>query len=234
MGVCSVLYDGDVLALCPTRFLQENLICRDIAMNYFGSIDNIVILREVGLKDFGSFDYVMVKHRPMSTKIEDFVVLEVQGYQTTQTGKLVDALKDFTRDPATFKEFYNFNLNSYDIVKRTLIQMLHKGKVMESWKQKIYWVMQDRLYQEFISRYNLEPFKFSINHSTRFAIYDLISDHYEYKLELQSIVSTSIDTIFKAFRDEANVPDKEEFVKKLSLKIEQKLFSRLNQNERSI
>lgn len=234
MGVCSVLYDGDVLALCPKRFLQDNIICSDIALNYFGSIDNIVILREVGLTDFGSFDYVMVKHRPMSTKIEDFVVLEVQGYQTTQTGKLVNALKDFTRDPATFKEFYNFNLNSYDIVKRTLIQMLHKGKVMETWKQKIYWIMQDRLYQEFISRYGLEPFEFSTNHSTRFAIYDLISDHYEYKLKLQSIVSTSIDTIFEAFRDEANVPDKEEFVRKLSLKIEQKLFSRLNQSERTI
>lgn len=203
-------------------------------MSHFGSIDNIVILHEVGLKDFGSFDYVMVKHRPMSTKIEDFVVLEVQGYQTTQTGKLVDALKDFVSDPTTLKEFYSFNLNSYDIVKRTLIQMLHKGKVMETWRQKIYWIMQNKLYQEIISRYNLEPFGFSTNHSTRFAVYDLISDQGEYKLELQSITSTNLDTIFDAFRDDANVPDKDEFVRKLNLKIDQKMFSRLDKSESPI
>jgi len=52
---------------------------------------------EVGLRDFGSFDYVMIRHRPLSSEIKEFIAIEFQIGQTTGAGALVQAFKDFSR-----------------------------------------------------------------------------------------------------------------------------------------
>ena len=228
MGVCSINYQNEILALCPNRFLQDNIIFEDIANKYFGSTDNQVVLHEVRLEDFGSFDHVIVKHEPMSTKIIDFVIVEVQGYQTTGTGGLVSGLKDAMVTPPNVKNTYNFGLNEYDMVKRTLIQMLHKGKVIEAWNQKIFWVMQEPLYDEFVRRYNISSLDYSDDDSTKFAIYDLNPTDGTYELALKYYKSSTLDNLFNAFRHNFDVPDKEEFMIKLKEKLASNLQSRLD------
>jgi hypothetical protein len=227
-GVCSVEYDNDVLALCPNRFLHNNVVFRDIALNYFKSTDNLVVFHEVKLKNFGSFDYVMAKHEPMSCTIVDFVIIEVQGYQTTATGGLIEGLKDAMNGTIDAKKSYRFGLNHYDIVKRTLIQMLHKGKVMEVWKQKIFWVIQDSLFHEFTRRYNLGDLKYSLADYTNFVIYDLNPDQENYILQLKEFNSIGIDALFDAFRNNFDVPDKKAFIKKLHDKLELKMQIKMN------
>lgn len=228
MGVCSINYQNKILALCPNRFLQDNVIFKDIANEYFGSTDNQVVLHEVKLDDFGSFDHVIVKHEPMSAKIIDFVVVEVQGYQTTGTGGLVSGLEDAMVNPPNVKNTYKFGLNEYDIVKRTLIQMLHKGKVIEAWNQKIFWVMQEPLYDEFVRRYNINSLDYSGEDSTQFAVYDLIPTDSTYKLALKYYKSSTLDNLFDAFRYNFDVPDKEKFMDKLKEKLSSKLHSTLD------
>ena len=76
MGVCSVQYGDNLVALCPRRFLQDNTVFKDIADHYFQTRNDLVVFSEIGLAQTGTFDYVMVKHKPFSSEIEDFVVIE--------------------------------------------------------------------------------------------------------------------------------------------------------------
>ncbi len=229
MGVCSINYQNKILALCPNRFLQDNIIFEDIARKYFGSIDNQVVLHEVRLDGVGSFDHIIVKHEPVSARIIDFVIVEVQGYQTTGTGGLVNGLEDAMASPPNVKRLYKFGLNTYDIVKRMLIQMLHKGKVIEVWNQKAFWVMQEPLYDEFVQRYNIGSLDYSDGDSTNFAVYDLTPADNTYELTLKYYKSSTLDNLFDAFRYNFDVPDKRAFMDKLK----EKLSSNLQPNLRA-
>lgn len=119
MGVCSVRYGANIVALCPRRFLQKNIVFKDIADRYFKTRNDLVVFSEIGLPQTGTFDYVMVKHKPFSSEIEDFIVIEFQTGQTTGTGKLVQALKDCLKGKDVEGESYGFGLNLADIWKRS-------------------------------------------------------------------------------------------------------------------
>ena len=155
-GVCTAHTDGKEIALCPRRFLERGIIFRDIAKAHFGSIHNILVFSEVGLTGIGNFDFVMVKHKPLSTVVEDFAVIELQTGQTTSTGKLVQGFRDFM-ESGTFapKATYNFGINTYDIWKRTFTQILNKGIILEKWKRKIFWVVQEPIFEYFRVKYRL-------------------------------------------------------------------------------
>ncbi len=133
MGVCSVAYGEHVVALCPTRFLQDGMVFADIAQHHFGGTANLLVFAEVGLKGVGNFDFVLVQHKPFSSEIQDFVVIEFQTAQTTSTAQLVQALKDFLDGQDIRGRAYGFGLNLADIWKRTFTQILNKGIVMEHW-----------------------------------------------------------------------------------------------------
>ena len=111
-SVCTAHVDTDDIALCPRRFLEGGIVFRDIAEAHFGTIHNILVFSEIGLKGIGNFDFVMVKHAPMSTAIEDFAVVEFQTGQTTSTGKLVQGFSDYLTN-RTFDKgtSYNFGIN---------------------------------------------------------------------------------------------------------------------------
>ena len=111
MGVCSVKYGDQVIALCPRRFLQDEIVFEDIADHYFGTRHDLLVFSEVRLPDVGTFDYVMLKHKPLSYEIEDFVIIEFQTGQTTGTGNLVKAFKDLLDGEDVKEKTYNFGLN---------------------------------------------------------------------------------------------------------------------------
>ena len=149
MGVCSVQYGDEIIALSPRRFMQDNIVFYDIADRYFGTRNDLLIFPEVsipGARSLGVFDFVMVKHKPLSNEIEDFVTIELQTGQTTGTGSLVEALENFMAGREVAGESYRFGLNLADIWKRAFIQILTKGIVMERWGHKIYWVVQEPIY----------------------------------------------------------------------------------------
>ena len=157
-GVCTAHTDGKEIALCPRRFLERGLIFRDIAKAHFGSIHNILVFSEVGLPGIGNFDFVMVKHKPLSTVVEDFAVIELQTGQTTSTGKLVQGFKDLMETGTIApKATYNFGINTYDIWKRTFTQILNKGIILEKWKRKIFWVVQEPIFEYFRVKYRPSP-----------------------------------------------------------------------------
>ena len=162
MGVCSVRYGNSIVALCPRRFLQDNIVFKNIADHYFKTRNDLVVFSEIGLPHTGTFDYVMVKHKPFSSDIEDFIVIEFQTGQTTGTGQLVQGLKDCLKGENVEGKSYGFGLNLADIWKRSFTQILNKGIVMENWGHKIFWVIQEPVYQNFLNRYNLNGMAYHI------------------------------------------------------------------------
>jgi len=215
MGVCSVQYANHIIALSPRRFLQDRIVFREIAYHYFGSHSDLLLFGEVGVGNVGTFDYVMVKHKPLSSDIEDFVVIEFQTAQTTGTGSLVKAFQDFMQSKKFETSSYGFGLNLADIWKRSFTQILNKGIVLEQWDHKIYWVVQEPVYQDLLERYNLNGMGYDPEHKTVFTIYDLRRNHDKYELFRTRIESSSTDTLFAAFRKNPNIPPLDAFIDKL-------------------
>ena len=223
MGVCSVQYGDDVLALCPKRFLENDVVFKDVADHYFQSRDNLLVFPEVGLVGVGNFDFVMVKHKPFGSEIQDFVVIEVQTGQTTSTGRLVQALKDFMNGEDVRGRNYGFGLNLADIWKRSFTQILNKGMVMEEWGHKIYWVVQERVYQDFVNRYGLHSIQYNQNEKTVFWLYDLTCRDDHYAMVHTREESSTIDDLFKAYRENRVVPSKDKFLEGVKSKIERNM-----------
>lgn len=219
-GVCTAHVDGSELALCPRRFLEGYIVFKDIALHYFQNCDNILVFSEVGLKGIGSFDFVMIKHKPMSIEIEDFVVIEFQTGQTTSTGKLVEGFLDFQKHGKILPNTsYGFGINSYDIWKRTFTQVLNKGIIVEKWGKKIYWVIQEQIFNYFQNKYRLNELSYDSNHSTIFSLYDLNKNDEILNLKHVRLVSSTIDELFNAFRKNDEIPPVEVFINRLQEKV---------------
>ena len=219
-GVCTAHVDEEDIALCPRRFLENGIIFRDIANAHFGTIHNILVFNEVGLKGIGNFDFVMVKHKPLSTAIEDFAVIEFQTGQTTSTGKLVQGFSDFMKNGSLVPNVsYNFGINLYDIWKRTFTQILNKGIILEKWHKKIFWVIQKPIFDYFLRKYRLGSLSYSNLHSSVFSLYDLKPNAKNLDLKLNSMVSSTVDDLFNAFRKNDDIPPVEEFVERLQTKV---------------
>lgn len=219
MDVCSVYVNGCVMAVCPRRFLEGKTVFRDIALDYFGSTNNLLLFSEVKLRGIGSFDYVLIRHKPMSSEIEDFVIIEFQTDQTTGTGKLVQALEDFMQGKDVTAAHYSFGMNTYDTLKRSYTQMLNKGVAMEYWGQQIYWVLQRHVFDNLLERYQ-PAFTPGSSDKNVFAIYDLVRETEAYALVFQEFVSASVDALFAALRQNPNVPEKSDFVAALQARVE--------------
>jgi hypothetical protein len=232
MGVCSVQYGDQVMALSPRRFRQDDVVFKDIADHYFKSRNDILVFSEVGLEDIGNFDFVMVKHKPLSSNIEDFAVVEFQTAQTTGTGELVHALKEFMKGEDISGRTYGFGLNFADIWKRSFTQVLNKGIVLEKWGHKIYWVVQEPVYKDLLDRYNLHGMGYNPSDNTIFAIYDLRRAGQKYELYRTRIESSTTDALFSAFRNNPNIPPKDAFMNKLSEKLRAKMQLKLRLAER--
>lgn len=216
MGVCSVQYGDQIVALSPRRFLQDDTVFKDIADHYFNSRSDLLLFKEVGLSKVGTFDYVMVKHKPLSSDIEDFVVIEFQAAQTTGTGALVEAFKDSLKRGRDIEgKSYEFGLNLADIWKRSFTQILNKGIILEHWGHKIYWVVQEPVYRDFLDRYKLYGMAYNPSHKIVFAIYDLRRAGDKYELFQTRVESSTTDDLFRAFRNNADIPPKDAFVGKL-------------------
>ncbi len=231
MGVCSVQYGERVVAICPRRFLQEQTVFLEVADQHFGTRDNLLLFQEVRLPTVGSFDFVMVKHKPLSSQVEDFVIIEIQTDQTTGTGQLVQALEDFLRGEKVVDQTYGFGLNTYDTLKRSFTQILNKGVVLEQWGQKAYWVFQEPVYRNFVARYNLEGMTYDDGHATVFLVYDLTREGDLYRLTCTRKLSASTEELLRAFRNSPGVPSKDDFVAKLEEKIKAQLQLKVHLHE---
>ncbi len=224
-GVCSAEHNGEVHIVCPHRFDEQgsiqgiSTVLENIAKHYFGSFDNIIVFPEVRLPNVGNIDFVLAKHKRMKPEVEDFVLVEYQADSTTSTGGLVQGIQDFFDRDDWQDKSYTFGMNTYDSIKRAITQLINKGVVYESWDAKCYWVMQEYIYANLTSRYGLKLSGFSPSHASRFALYNIVQNNNVLSLRHSRYISTSIDEIYQAMRNNPNIPDKDTFVSRLNTKL---------------
>jgi len=225
-GVCSVEFSPHgILALCPHRFLEGHRVFRDIAQHSFGTLDNLLLFTEVrapGRSVLGRFDYILAQHAPLSNEILDFVLIEFQAAQTTSTGALVHAVRDYLE--GNFNDasrgHYNFGINWADIWKRSLIQALLKGMAAKAWHSALYWVVQTPVYDNLAHRYGLPTAKqgtsLATMHKTiRFALYDLQREGEAIHLVGPRWLAFSVDDLFDALRYQIHLPAREDMLSHL-------------------
>ena len=232
-GVCSAEHGGGIRAICPHRFEERGSLesvsraLEDVALHYFGDYNNTLFFPEVRLKNVGVIDYILVRYKPMIPTVEDFVSVEFQTDSTTGTRGLVQGFTDFRQGSDIRQTSYNFGMNTYDSIKRALTQLMNKGVIYENWGTKCYWIFQEYIYENLISRYGFKTEGFSPDHSARFVLYNLIPDSDSYKMKQNRIISTSVEEVFQAIRNKPGMPSKDSFVQHLNDKLRLKLSVRI-------
>ena len=227
-------YDSGIRTICSGRFEERGSIdgvarvLEDIAVRHFNDTDNIVVFPEVGLSNVGKIDYVIVKHKPMQAVVDDFVAVEFQSDSTTKTGGLVRGIRDFCEEGGLQSQSYDFNMNTYDSIKRAITQLMNKGRVYEAWNSKCYWVIQEYIYENLVDRYGLKKKGFSKKHASVFALYDMERNGDHLTLEHNRFISTTVDQIYKAMRNNSALPKKDKFVEKLNKKLNEKMRLKLS------
>lgn len=228
-GVCTVKHGDGLRTICPHRFEEQGTldgvpkVFEEIAKHYFGDLNNLVTFSEVRLPKVGSIDFVIVKHKPLKPEVEDFVSVEFQSDSTTGTGHLVKGLRDFFDEQDILSKSYKFGMNTYDSIKRAITQLMNKGVVYEAWDTKCYWVIQDYIYENLVRRYGFKQTGYAPEHASRFALYNLSpDDDGRLTLKPKRYISTTVDEVYQAIRNNPNIPTKDAFVTVLNSKLAQR------------
>lgn len=228
-GVCSVERNDQLYTICPRRFEERGSIIgvsrvlEDIALHYFGDFANTIVFSEVRLPKGGSIDYVLVRHKPMKAEVDDFVSIEFQADSTTSTGGLVKGVLDFFAGRELQSQSYKFGMNTYDSIKRAITQLMNKGIVYETWNTKCYWVIQEYIYANLVSRYGFKEDGYSPEHASRFALYDLVPKGDRLTLHATRFISTTVDEVYQAMRNNPGMPSKDRFVQHLNARLRLRL-----------
>ncbi len=210
LGICSVWHKGSPKIICPQRFYFEDLkLLKNISKDFLGNEFNLV--PEVKLKGFGNVDWVAF--RISETKKIEFIGIEVMADSTTQTGQLVEALKDFMTKKI-LKQRYDYGMNTYNTIKLSFTQMLNKGQVFEKWGKYYVWVLQNVLFQSLRNKFNLE-IEDGVKEDNKivFACVNMKFDQQNniFVLELENYYSTSIDKLLHAYK-RTDIPSIDLFV----------------------
>ena len=100
---------------------------------------------------------------------------------------------------------------------------MNKGIVYEQWNTKCYWVIQEYIYANLVKRYKLKENGFSAEQSSRFALYNFVQNENRLTLSLSSFISTTVDEVYQAMRNNPSIPSKDKFVAHLNSKLQLKL-----------
>lgn len=126
--------------ICPQRF-REDTMFETIREKYLATWENIKWVKEVRIGVGGNVDYVAV-NIGKDGEIQDFLCVEIQAGGTT--GTLYPYLEDFKKYGHFSDTNYTFGINWANEFSKTMMQQAYKkGKIIEHWKRKIVFVLQD-------------------------------------------------------------------------------------------
>jgi hypothetical protein len=146
VGICSLGYKGGFVdahlpvIICPQRF-KEDVMFETIREKYLSQWTNIEWISEVNIGVGGSVDYVAItKNR--KGEISDFLCVEIQAGGST--GSPYPAVVDIKNNGRYTKQSYNYGINWANEFSKTMMQQAYKkGKIINHWKRKIVFVLQD-------------------------------------------------------------------------------------------
>lgn len=146
VGICSLgasmVADKTMkpVIICPQRF-KEDSVFEAVRQLYLTHWSNVKWVPEVNIGVGGSVDYVAVEIGPKG-EIRDFLCVELQAAGTT--GSPYPAVQEIINNGKFTADSYNYGINWANEFSKTMMQQAYKkGKILESWKRKIVFVVQD-------------------------------------------------------------------------------------------
>ncbi|MBP5338116.1 MAG: hypothetical protein J6Z14_02265 [Prevotella sp.] len=145
VGICTLgasLKGGIIkpVIVCPQRF-KEDLMFDTIRKKYLTSWKNVKWVQEVNIGSGGSVDYVAVELDAHGV-VRDFLCVEIQAAGTT--GSPYPYVKELLEDGHFSGTRHSYGINWANEFSKTMMQQaFKKGKIVESWKRKIVFVVQD-------------------------------------------------------------------------------------------
>lgn len=203
-GNCSVQAGDQNRIICPRRFYERDYqVIKDIKKFVWPNNEIIDCYSEFRLEKkvendrfhYGNLDWLLVNQNDPT----DFCAVEVQTDSTTGTGGIAIGINDLLQNK--LKKNYNFGLNTLASFKGFLPQFIFKGQLFDDWKKPYVAIMQDELWEKFISKFRIRYFEIT-EFSTEtfiFFIYSLEYDELrnEYRLgNLKMYSSRWIDLLF--------------------------------------
>lgn len=239
IGICSLGYKPEFadhyvpVVICPLRFHSRE-IYKSVKENYFSHVkdEDIVWVPEVNLGNAGSIDFVLANKNDLG----DFLAVEFQANGTT--GTPWDALKDFYKTGKFSSSRYKFGLNwANEIVKTMMQQAYKKGVVLEDWKKKILFVIQD-VSMEYLRANNDTSGLHSPNDEDpiHFATYKVKIRDNKVVLELQEKLSTNTDGIRRILSGSSveDWPTQEQFVSNIRRRMKVNVGAPANDKQPSL
>jgi hypothetical protein len=151
IGTCSCASSSKVWVICPNRFLEDDIVFKDIARMVWPGHKDVHLMPELGIPGAGRVDYVLLKLGP-NREILSYVGIEFVAVDTT--GELVTAWKDAMSGKQAAQ--YAFAINSRNVAKRTVSQVLFKGRLFEIAGKYIIWVIQDSMWEALETLYDVD------------------------------------------------------------------------------
>ena len=199
VGICTVgstvNNEGKIkpVIICPQRF-KEEIMFETIRCKYLLHWTNVKWIKEVSIGVGGSVDYVAVELDNQG-QIKDFLCVEIQAGGTTGTPyPYVEKLKtngNFEGVSSTY------GINWANEFSKTMMQQAYKkGKIIEHWKRKIVFVVQDVAMQYLAKASDCSLLqKYNERLPVDFCVFSLKWRNPEWHLQFKERKSTSIDGI---------------------------------------
>lgn len=202
VGICSL---GSTVAggtaihpviICPQRF-KEEIMFETIRKKYLSHWKNIKWVQEVNIGVGGNVDYVAVELNNKGD-VNDFLCVEIQAAGTT--GTPYPAVQDLINTGRFQSSSYKYGINWANEFTKTMMQQAYKkGKIVQSWKRKIVFVVQDLAMKYLFktSDCSLVVDGSSPQNPIDFCTFSLQYNGNEWHLQFDAIRSTSIEGVNK-------------------------------------
>jgi len=221
VGVCSLGYKGSFtddylpVIICPHRF-REDIVFETIRKKYLSHWTNIEWVSEVTIGVGGNVDYVAVTKNDEG-EISDFLCVEFQAGGTT--GSPWQAVLDFKEHGRFLSNSYPYGINWANEFMKTMMQQVYKkGKIIDFWRHKIIFVVQDiaiDYLRHAVDTSDLRP-QNDID-PVHFCTFKMKWDTSKWVLDFHEIVSTNLEGINRILggADSGFYPTVEDFKKSL-------------------
>lgn len=191
IGACSVLYKGSSHIVCPHRFIQRNQIFLD-CVRYLAPNLQYYIVPEITMPG-GNIDYCVVATNS-GGDIIDFVGVEIQALDTTQSGAIWSAREDILQ--GSLKSSYNYGINWKMSAKTILMQLHHKAASFQAMNKKLVLVIQREFYEYMQGAFQTRHLSDADDNDTmQFHIYNNVMLGLEYQLVIDTRKSTDVEGV---------------------------------------
>lgn len=201
--------------ICPQRFKEESMF-ETIRQKYLSHWKNVKWIQEVNIGVGGNVDYVAVEVDKYDI-VKDFLCVEIQAAGTT--GTPYPYVKELLENGCYSGKTYTYGINWANEFTKTMMQQAYKkGKIVEYWKRKIVFVVQNLAMDYIQSTSDCSMLEDSNpDLPVDFCSFDLRWKGKRWGIEFDNIKSTSIEGVNRiiggAKVDE--YPTEEEFIRNI-------------------